>query len=100
MNQEEVRAYQLELVHNEDPTQKFCQILEAAGKAIKAELPVAHQCEVEYWAAGPGCGKSYAIRHAYAKGEDMIIASLRILMEDYDYDKFHSFHHAQGHLDI
>ena len=44
----------------------------SAAAAIDEFVPIAHRCEVEYFSgfsAGPGCGKSHAIKQCYRPGD-------------------------------
>ena len=57
--------------------------MKKAASNFSPELPVCHECYVDYFAAGPGCGKSYAVWQCY-RDSNMIVAPLKKLMEDYD----------------
>ena len=84
-----------ELKSNEDDNVCLHQLMKRAAGAFTPELPVAHQCDVEYFSAGPGCGKSYAVRQCYRDG-DMIVAPLKKLMEDYDPKKYRFYTTHRG----
>ena len=95
MTPDEVSAYHKELKTNEGDNNCLHQLMKRAAGNFSPELPVAHQCDVEYFAAGSWVREKLRCVSIYRDG-DMIVAPLKKLMEDYDPKKYRFYTTHRG----